>query len=101
MLPNFWSHPAAVRVFNKSAARLVLDTIRSLAIRPAYREFKPIEGNAGPRGELRPAVLRDVASALAEKMRRENATIITVVRQRRGGSARRPVADGYTGRAGM
>ena len=57
--------------------------------------------NANLRGELRPTVLRDVASALVERMRRENATIISIVQHRRGASAGGPIAEGYKGRAGM
>jgi hypothetical protein len=92
--------PTNVRIFNEAAARLVLDTIRSSAIRAAYREFKPIESNAGTRGELRPTVIRDVASALAEKMHEESATIIAIVRHRRGAGAGRPGTDGYSGHDG-
>ncbi len=90
--------PNAVRAFNKAAGRFVLDTIRSFAIRTTYREFKSIESKAGARGELPPAIIRDVVSTLLEKMRRENTTIVTIVRHRRSISAGRPVAEGHARR---
>jgi hypothetical protein len=73
----------AVRVFNEAAARLVLETIHSLATRAAYREFIAIESTAGANRTLRPAVIRDVARAVIEKMRGENQTITAIVRHRR------------------
>jgi hypothetical protein len=93
--------PTMVRIFNKSAMRLVLNTINRLTARPAYREFKTIESNAGARGQLRPAVIRDIASALLGKMGRENTTIVAIVRHRRSAGAGGLVADGYITRGGM
>lgn len=71
--------PAALKAFERSGARLVTETVRSLATRPAYRELKPLGGSA-----LQRSVVRDIALALVAKMRRENATITAVVRHRRG-----------------
>jgi hypothetical protein len=92
--------PNAVRIFDKSATKLVLETIHGLTIRTAYREFKAIENSARARDALRPAIIRDVASALVEKIRRENATITTIVRHRRSADRGRPTADGHLGRRG-
>jgi hypothetical protein len=92
--------PAAVRLFNMAAARLVLAAIRSCANRVAYRGFKSIESNAGSRGELRPTVIRDVASALAGKMRRESATIMAIVRHRRSAGPGHSTAGDEAAREG-
>ena len=81
--------PAALKAFEKSAARLVIETVRSLATRPAYRELKPLGGSA-----LQRTVTRDIAFALITKMRRENATIIAILRHRRGGGAGAGLARG-------
>jgi hypothetical protein len=89
----------AGRLFNKDATRLVLDTIRQVSSRPAYREFKAIENNADRQGGLPPAVIREVAMALVETMRRESATIIDIVRHRRNSGAGKPIAGNYTSRA--
>lgn len=91
------ARPAALQLFNENAVRLVRDTIRRLAGRPAYREYGSIESEAGAGRELRPIVIRDVASALLGKMRRENATILSIVRHRRSAGAGRPNVDGNTG----
>lgn len=93
--------PTTVRIFNKGALRLVLNTIHGLTARPAYREFKIIESNAGARGQLRPAVIRDVASTLVGKLGRETTTITAIVRHRRGVGAGGLGVGGYTTRGGM
>jgi hypothetical protein len=72
--------PAALKTFEKSAARLVIETVRSLAKRPTYGELKPLGGNTVQR-----TVARDIAFALIAKMRRENETIFAIQRHRRTG----------------
>jgi hypothetical protein len=83
--------PATVRMFNKVAMDVVLDTIRSVSSRPPYREFQAIERNAGRRGELSPGVTRELALALKEKMRQENATIANIVQHGRSSSVGRSI----------
>jgi hypothetical protein len=79
--------PAAVRVFNRAASRTLFDAIRSISDRPAFAEFKAIETHAFARGELPRAVIRNLAIALLDKMRRENATITAIVQHRRNAGA--------------
>jgi hypothetical protein len=83
--------PATVRMFNKVAMDVVLDTIRIVSSRPPYREFQAIERNAGRRGELSPGVTRELALALKEKMRQENATIANIVQYGRSSSVGRSI----------
>jgi hypothetical protein len=85
--------PAVVRSLNRHASRVVLEAIRSVSSRPAYGEFKAIDAKAGTPGELPPAVIRAVAAALLDKMRRETATIADIVQHRRGVGATRPTAE--------
>src|SRR5580693_2274672 len=73
--------PAAVRIFDRAASRRLLDAIREVSDRPAFAEFKAIEAHA--RGELPRGVIRALAIALLDKMRRENATITDIVQHRR------------------
>jgi hypothetical protein len=75
--------PAAVRKFKRAASRALLDAIREVSDRPAFAEFKTIELHAASRGELPRAVIRALAIALLDKMRRENATITDIVQHRR------------------
>jgi hypothetical protein len=75
--------PAAMRVLNRGASRAVLDAIRYVSDRPAFGEFKAIEVRAGSGGELPRSVVRALAIALLDKMRRENATITNIVQHRR------------------
>ena len=70
---------------------VVLYTIRSVSSRPPYREFQAIERNAGRRGELPPGVIRELALALKEKMRQENATIANIVQHGRSSSVGRSI----------
>ncbi len=83
--------PGAVRTFEKAASLAVLDAIRSWSDRPGFREFKAIEAHAAAnpteRGALPPAVVRAVAIAMLDKMRRENTTIANIVQHRRGPGA--------------
>jgi hypothetical protein len=65
----------------------VLDAIRSVSDRPAFAEFKAIEARAATRAELPRAVIRALAIALLDKMRRENATITKIVQHRRNAGA--------------
>jgi hypothetical protein len=83
--------PATVRMFNRVAMDVVLDTIRSVSSRPPYRKFQAIERNAGRRGELSPGMTRELALALKEKMRQENATIANIVQHRRSSSDGRSI----------
>jgi hypothetical protein len=83
--------PVTVRMFNRIAMGVVLDTIRSVSNRPQYREFQAIERNAGRRGELPPGVTRELALALKEKMRQENATIANIVQHGRSSSVGRSI----------
>ena len=76
--------PAAVRIFDRAASRALLDAIRDVSDRPAFGEFKPIGIRAAARGQLPRGVLRALAIALLDKMRRENATISQIVQHRRG-----------------
>jgi hypothetical protein len=87
--------PATVRMFNKVAMDVVLDTIRGVSSRPPYREFQAIERNAGRRGELPPGMTRELALALKEKMRQENATIANIVQHRRSSSDGRAIARNF------
>jgi hypothetical protein len=87
--------PATVRAFRKIAARIVLDTIHSVSHRAQYREFQAIERNAGRRGELPLGVTRELALALKEKMRQENATIAHIVQHSRRSSDSRAMAKNY------
>jgi hypothetical protein len=91
--------PATVRMFNKVAMDVVLDTIRSVSSRPPYREFQAIERNAGRRGELSPGVTRELALALKEKMGQENATIANIVGHRRSSSVGRSIPVDRASRA--
>jgi hypothetical protein len=75
---------AAVRIFERAASRALLDAIRDISDRPAFGEFKPIGIRAAARGQLPRGVLRALAIALLDKMRRENATISQIVQHRRG-----------------
>jgi hypothetical protein len=79
--------PAAARIFDRAASRAVLDAIRSVSDRPAFAEFKAIEARAATRAELPRAVIRALAIALLDKMRRENATITKIVQHRRNADA--------------
>ena len=79
--------PATVRIFDRAAARTLLDAIRDVSGRPAFGEFKAIETHAAPRGELPRGVIRALAIALLDKMRRENATITNIVQHRRNTGA--------------
>ena len=76
--------PAAVRIFDRAASSTLLDAIRDISDRPAFGEFKAIEIHAATRGELPRGVIRALAIALLDKMRRENATIGKIVQHRRG-----------------
>ena len=76
--------PAAVRIFDTAASRALLGAIRDVSDRPAFGEFKPIEIHAAARGQLPRDVIRTLAIALLDKMRRENATISKIVQHRRG-----------------
>ncbi len=79
--------PAAVGIFDRAALRALLDAIRSVSDRPAFAQFKAIEAHEAPRGELPRGVIRSLAIALLDKMRRENATIANIVQHRRGPGA--------------
>jgi hypothetical protein len=83
--------PAAVRIFYRAASRTLLDAIREVSDRPAFAEFKAIEAHA--RGELPRGVIRALAIALLDKMRRENATITEIVRHRRNAGAAKLTAE--------
>jgi hypothetical protein len=87
--------PTTVRTFDKIAARVVLDTIHGVSSRPQYREFQAIEHNAGRHGNLPPRVTRELALALKEKMRQENANIANIVQHRRHSSDDRAMAKNY------
>jgi hypothetical protein len=76
--------PATVRIFDRAASRTLLDAIRDISGRPAFGEFKAIEMHATARGQLPRGVIRALAIALLDKMRRENATISKIVQHRRG-----------------
>jgi hypothetical protein len=76
--------PAALRIFDKAASQTLLDAIRDISDRPAFGEFKAIEIHATARGQLPRDVIRALAIALLDKMRRENATISQIVQHRRG-----------------
>jgi hypothetical protein len=73
-----------VRIFDRAASRALLDAIRDISDRPAFGEFKPIEIRAAAGGQLPRGVIRALAIALLDKMRRENATISNIVQHRRG-----------------
>jgi hypothetical protein len=81
--------------FDESAARLALGLVHQIAARPAYREFRPIEGNIGAHGGLRVAVVRDIARALLAKMQRENETILAILRHRRNSGGAPKTAGGF------
>jgi hypothetical protein len=83
--------PAAVRIFYRAASRTLLDAIREVSDRPAFAEFKAIEAHA--RGELPRGVIRALAIALLDKMRRENATITEIVQHRRNSGAAKLTAE--------
>jgi hypothetical protein len=85
--------PSAVRIFNKAAWRAVLDAIRHFSDRPGFAQFKAIEIHAAPRDELPSEVLRAVAIALLDKMRRENAMIAKIVRHRRDPNSVQPLGQ--------
>jgi hypothetical protein len=85
--------PATVRIFDRAAARTLLDAIRDVSDRPAFGEFKAIEAHAAPRGDLPRGVMRALAIALLDKMRRENATITSIVRHRRNAGAAEPTLE--------
>ena len=85
--------PATVRVFNRAASRTLLDAIREVSDRPAFAEFKAIELQLAVRGELPRGVIRALAIALLDKMRRENATITDIVQHRRNAGAAKLTAE--------
>ena len=85
--------PAAVRIFNKAASRTLLDAVRNVSDRPAFAEFKAIELQLAVRGELPRGVIRALAIALLDKMRRENATITDIVQHRRNAGATKLTAE--------
>jgi hypothetical protein len=91
--------PASLRSLQQAAKALVFAAIREVAVRPAYREFMAIARADRP-GEPKLTVLRDVATALADTMRREDALLLSIAAHRRGAGAGRLVADGYTGGRG-
>ncbi len=76
--------PATSKIFDRAASRALLDAIREISDRPAFGEFKAIEIHAAARGQLPRDVIRSLAIALLDKMRRENATISKIVQHRRG-----------------
>jgi hypothetical protein len=63
----------AVRIFKEAASLAVLGAIRSLSDRPGFHEFKAIEAHAAGRGALPSAVVRAVAIAMLDKIKRDNA----------------------------
>jgi hypothetical protein len=75
--------PIVVTIFHRTAAGLVAATMHRLAARATHREFEPIGRRADEGRGLRPAVVRGLATALIERMRKENRTIIDIVRHRR------------------
>jgi hypothetical protein len=85
--------PATVRIFNRAASRALLDAIREVSDRPAFAEFKAIEIHAAAHGELPRGIIRTLAIALLDKMRRENATITDIVQHRRNAGAAKPTAE--------
>ncbi len=85
--------PATVRVFNRAASRTLLDAIREVSDRPAFAEFKAIELQLAVRGELPRGVIRALAIALLDKMRRENATITDIVQHHRNAGAAKLTAE--------
>ena len=78
--------PAALRALQQAGKTLVFAVIREAAIRSAYRQFAQIARADRP-GELKLTVLRDVASALADRMRREDALLLGIAAHRRGAAA--------------
>jgi hypothetical protein len=76
--------PGNSKIFDRAASRVLLDAIGKISGRPAFGEFKAIEMHAAARGLLPRDVIRAVAIALLDKMRRENATISQIVQHRRG-----------------
>jgi hypothetical protein len=76
--------PATSKIFDRAASRALLNAIREISDRPAFGEFKAIEMHAAARGRLPRDVIRALAIALLDKMRRENATISKIVQHRRG-----------------
>ena len=78
--------PAALRALQQAGKTLVFAVIREAAIRSAYRQFAQI-ARADRAGEPKLTVLRDVASALADRMRREDALLLGIAAHRRGAAA--------------
>jgi hypothetical protein len=75
------SGTAALRSLQQEAKALVLPAIREAALRPAYREFAQI-AHIDHAAKASLAVLRDVAMALADKMRRENDLLLSIAAHR-------------------
>jgi len=78
--------PAALRALQQAGKTLVFAVIREAAIRSAYRQFAPIARADRP-SEPKLTVLRDVATALADRMRREDALLLGIAAHRRGAAA--------------
>jgi hypothetical protein len=77
------SGTAALRSLQQEARALVFAAIREAALRPAYREFAQI-AHIDHAAKASLAVLRDVAMALADKMRRENDLLLSIAAHRHG-----------------
>ena len=82
--------PASTRIFDKAASRTLLDAIRAVSDRPAFAEFTAIELQLAARGALPRGVIRALAIALLDKMRRESAAITDIVQHRRNVGPAKP-----------